>query len=119
VKGTKTKIHSERAEKYREFFQPLLDELRGKYHFSNAKVAQPQNWYSFSSGFPDFIYSASVARTKKIPHNETCNRWAGRKAKREQYHKHNATFSQVAHTAPFLHLNSDLLTRKLPLKQGT
>jgi hypothetical protein len=50
---------SEREEGYREFFQPLIDELRDTYRFTNARVAQPQPWYSFSSGISGIHYNAS------------------------------------------------------------
>lgn len=50
---------SEKGEKYRHFYQPLLDELREQHHFSNARVAQPQCWYAFSSGHTGFKYSAN------------------------------------------------------------
>jgi hypothetical protein len=52
-------VPSEKREKYRQFYQPLLDELREKYHFTNAKAAQAQCWYAFSSGRTGFKYSAN------------------------------------------------------------
>ncbi len=53
---------SERSEKYRSFFQALIDELRTTYQFTNAKVGQPQNWYSFSSGTSGILYSGAFAQ---------------------------------------------------------
>ncbi|MFH1981125.1 MAG: DUF4268 domain-containing protein [Pseudomonadota bacterium] len=49
---------SSKGEAYRNYFQSLIDELREKYHFTNAKKAQPQNWYSFSSGFSNIPIGA-------------------------------------------------------------
>jgi len=51
---------------YQEFFQALIDELRAKYHFTNAKAGQPQNWYSFSTGTRGFTYGMSFAQTGEL-----------------------------------------------------
>lgn len=54
-------VISERGQIYRTFFQGLVDELRDRYKFTNAKVVQPYNWQNFSSGVSGFIYSVSFA----------------------------------------------------------
>ena len=50
---------SEKGEKYRRFYQKLIDELRERHRFTNAKAAQAQCWYAFSSGQTGFKYSGN------------------------------------------------------------
>lgn len=57
---------STRGEAYRQFFQSLIDELRDKHRFTSAKVGQPSNWYSFSSGVRGVPYSASFAQGGRV-----------------------------------------------------
>src|SRR5690625_4684727 len=48
-----------RGEKYRKYFQNLIDELRTAHRFTAANIGQPQNWYSFSSGVTGITYGAN------------------------------------------------------------
>jgi len=57
---------SEKGELYRKYFQSLIDELRGKHQFTNAKIGQPQNWYSFSSGISNITFGAVFAQGGKV-----------------------------------------------------
>ena len=43
---------------YREFFQPLVDELRGK-EFTKRWKAQPRNFCDFASGHGGVVYGAN------------------------------------------------------------
>ncbi len=54
--------HSDTGVAYQRFFQDLLDELREKHHFTNAKAGQPKSWYSFASGTRGFKYNACFAQ---------------------------------------------------------
>ena len=51
---------------YQEFFQRLLDDLRENHRFTNARVGQPQNWYSFTSGTGGFSYGMSFAAGNRV-----------------------------------------------------
>jgi hypothetical protein len=51
---------------YQQFFQRLLDELRDKHKFTNARAAQPQNWYSFSTGVHGFVWSFSFSQGGRV-----------------------------------------------------
>ena len=56
---------SPRSQAYREFFQALIDELREKHRFTNARAGQPQNWYCFGAGVRGFSYCASFSQGAK------------------------------------------------------
>ncbi|MDH3360659.1 MAG: DUF4268 domain-containing protein, partial [Desulfobulbaceae bacterium] len=56
---------SSKGEAYRNYFQSLIDELRENHRFTNAKIGQPQNWYSFSSGFSNIPIGAVFAMGRK------------------------------------------------------
>ena len=53
---------SERQERYREFFQSLVDTLRDEHRFTSSRNARPQSWFAFSSGSRGVQYSATFMR---------------------------------------------------------
>ena len=58
---------TETQEKYRSYFQSLLDELRNVHKFTNARAAQPQNWYTFTSDNSKvYKYSTSFAQGGRV-----------------------------------------------------
>jgi hypothetical protein len=58
---------SETKERYLTFFQELIDELRERHRFTNARAGQPQNWYTFSSGNSKiFKYSTNFAQGGRV-----------------------------------------------------
>ena len=51
-----------KKERYRVFFQRLIDTLREEYEFTSARVAQPENWHQFASGFGGIRYDVRFTR---------------------------------------------------------
>ena len=47
---------SSKGAKYKCYMQLLIDKLREEYRFTRARVGQPVNWYSFSSGIKGISY---------------------------------------------------------------
>ena len=66
TKTISTNTTSERSELYRAYFQGILDELREKHRFTNARAGQPQSWYTFSSGNKQFKYSHSFSSGNRV-----------------------------------------------------
>ncbi len=64
---------SDREKRYLRFFQTLIDRLREEYGFTNARKAQPQSWYSFSSGDRRVQYSSSFALGERARTEITLN----------------------------------------------
>lgn len=57
---------TDKQSRYKQFFQRLIDLLRTKHKFTNAKAGQPQNWYSFSTGTTGFLYGFNFALGGRI-----------------------------------------------------
>lgn len=58
---------SETKEKYKSYFQELIDELRNTHCFTNARAGQPQNWYTFASDNSKlYRYSVSFSQGGKV-----------------------------------------------------
>ena len=64
VRAVRSGQLSDRRERYREFFQRLIDTLREEYRFTGARKGQPQSWYSFASGFSSLTYGANFTQEK-------------------------------------------------------
>lgn len=59
-------VTSPKAEKYRQFFQQLIDELRTEHKFTNSKVASGLNYHSISAGISGLALTISFAHGKKV-----------------------------------------------------
>jgi len=57
---------SDKMSAYQAFFQDLMDELREKHYFTNAKAAQPQSWYAFGSGTTGVAYSVAFTNKSEL-----------------------------------------------------
>jgi len=58
---------SETRERYRVYYQSLIDTLRERHRFTNARVGQPQNWYTFSSeNSRMYKYSTTFAQGGRV-----------------------------------------------------
>lgn len=58
---------SEIKQRYRVFFQTLIDDLRNLHQFTNARAGQPQNWYAFTSeNSRVFTYGATFAQRGRV-----------------------------------------------------
>ena len=51
---------------YQQFFQRLIDDLRENHRFTNARIGQPQNWYTFSTRTNGFQYGISFAAGGRV-----------------------------------------------------
>ena len=56
---------TDRGEKYRTFFQTLIDTLREEHKFTKATRAQPANWHNFSSDYSGVHYTAVFSAQKQ------------------------------------------------------
>ena len=55
-----------REEKYKNYFQTLIDELREKHKFTGARAGQSSNWYEFSAGIRGVRYGVQFTRGDKV-----------------------------------------------------
>lgn len=65
-KSTSRQQLTSRREAYRDYFQSLIDELREDHRFTRARLAQPQNWCTFSTGLSGVSYGASFALGDRV-----------------------------------------------------
>ena len=59
-------VSSSKGERYRSYFQGLIDELREQHDFTGRRVGQAQNYYYFSSGMRGIYYEATFVRNHNV-----------------------------------------------------
>jgi len=64
--GSSTTVASERMERYRGFFQVLIDRLREEGKFTKARKGQPLSYCDFSSGHSGIRYSANFKQHGRV-----------------------------------------------------
>ena len=57
---------SSKGERYKSYFQGLIDALREQHGFTGARVGQAQSWYYFPSGMRGIYYEAKFGRNHKV-----------------------------------------------------
>ena len=57
---------SPRNERYRSYFQGLIDELREQHEFTGRRTGQAQSWYYFPSGMRGIYYEAKFGGNHKV-----------------------------------------------------
>ena len=57
---------SSKREKYRSYFQQLIDELREQHNFTKVRAGKPQNDHFFSSGFRGIWYHVNFGRNRRV-----------------------------------------------------
>jgi len=56
----------ERMERYRAYFQGLIDDLREEHSFTSDLSAEPQSGYQFESGYRSVYYSAVFTESENV-----------------------------------------------------
>ena len=66
-KSKRASTHSSsKGEKYRSYFQGVIDELRKNHNFNGTRTIEPKNRHYFSSGFPGVYYEMRFAQEGKV-----------------------------------------------------
>ena len=113
---------SERNERYREFFQELIDTLREVHGFTNARKGQPQSWYLFSSGHSRVKYSASFdsrRRAKVEVYIDSGDRDWNKGLFDQMYDRKEGIESQVGAPLEWERLDERIASRVYVARDGT